>query len=549
MSTTMVLPGERARRFDVAGLFAIVLPLVALRVYCASTLAANSDETQHLHVVWAWTRGVVPYRDVFDNHAPLFDLVFAPLLAVLGERADIVAVMRLAMIPLYFAALWLTWYIGRTLWSERTGFLAAAIAATAPIFFVVSVQFRPDDLWMLLWLAAAAVAVSSMRYKMAWAGALVGAAFAVSLKSMLLLAAATLAWLALAAIDRRGTAFAISKRRLIVVALAAAIVPGAFAVGFASVGAWHALMYCLFVHNVVPGLGHWDGSALRLLFPLLGGPLAIAWTVWTKPRVTDERWRMRSQLLLSSVFYLLLLYGCWPLVTHQDLLPVIPLLAIGVAAALAPDDGHRRGWTRILLTVAVVVANALTLVTLTLPRHNELRDQENELARVLQLTRAGDTVMDAKGASVFRERASYWVLEDITEERMRDGSIADDISDRLAATGTPLAIEDRLPSRDAAFVAENYVSAGGLIRVAGKSLGMGKAGQPLAFDIGVPAQYRMIGPAQRPAGQLDGTPLEGPRRLGAGRHIFVPAADSELALVWAPALERGLDPRGFFAVR
>src|ERR1700676_214435 len=50
----------------------------------------NSDEPQHLHVVWAWANGMLPYKDVFDNHSPLFQAISAPLFALLGKRADIV---------------------------------------------------------------------------------------------------------------------------------------------------------------------------------------------------------------------------------------------------------------------------------------------------------------------------------------------------------------------------------------------------------------------------------------------------------------------------
>lgn len=32
----------------------------------------DSDEPQHLHVIWGWVHGFVQYRDLFDNHMPLF---------------------------------------------------------------------------------------------------------------------------------------------------------------------------------------------------------------------------------------------------------------------------------------------------------------------------------------------------------------------------------------------------------------------------------------------------------------------------------------------
>ena len=79
--------------------------LLALKIVFAFHLRIDSDEPQHLHTVWAWANGQLPYRDVFDNHMPLFQFLCAPLFRAWGERADIVCLMRLAMIPLYFGSL------------------------------------------------------------------------------------------------------------------------------------------------------------------------------------------------------------------------------------------------------------------------------------------------------------------------------------------------------------------------------------------------------------------------------------------------------------
>ena len=46
----------------------------------------DSDEPQHLHVIWGWVHGFVQYRDLFDNHMPLFQIVLAPVVA-LNRRA------------------------------------------------------------------------------------------------------------------------------------------------------------------------------------------------------------------------------------------------------------------------------------------------------------------------------------------------------------------------------------------------------------------------------------------------------------------------------
>ena len=534
---------------------AIVAAVVALRAYCAFTLSMNSDEPQHLHVVWAWTQGLVPYRDVFDNHAPLFQLLCAPLLAWLGERADIVALMRLAMIPLYLGALWLTWYIAKALWSTRAGVVAAVLAAFSPIFFIVSVQFRPDNLWTVLWLAAVAAGVSPKfeRHRAIVVGLLIGTAFAVSLKSVLLVISGAVAFVTLAVVQGKLRGF-LSKRfasEIAQGALAASVVPALFALYFASVGAWQQAVYCVFTHNIVPDLGHRSIADPRILLPLLGYPAVVGFLWWTLRRAPDGRlWIPRAWLLLSPMLYLMILYGGWPLVTHQDLLPAIPLLAISVASAIVPVGPDRTTRPRIALALAFAGINVVNMATAAVPTHDMLTPEQNELARVLALTRAGDPVMDAKGEAIFRRRPVYWAMEDITETRMRDGLIEDDIAERLAATSTPIVIVERLTARDGAFVRDNYVPvepADGLIRVAGQALGRVSARRAVSFDVRVPLEYAMVTPNGPASGELDGTELNGGRMLAAGRHTFFPNADGELALVWAPAMERGLDARELFS--
>ena len=73
--------------------------LLTLRLFYATNQLWDSDEPQHLHVVWAWANGLLPYKDVFDNHSPLFQFLYSPLVRLLGERADIVVPKRLAVNP------------------------------------------------------------------------------------------------------------------------------------------------------------------------------------------------------------------------------------------------------------------------------------------------------------------------------------------------------------------------------------------------------------------------------------------------------------------
>jgi len=111
---------------------ACLLALLCLRWFYVTTQPWDSDEPQHLHVVWAWANGLLPYKDIFDNHAPLFQAMSAPLFSLLGERTDIVAAMRWAMLPIGAVILLTTYCLGSGLFSPRIGFWGALLAASFP---------------------------------------------------------------------------------------------------------------------------------------------------------------------------------------------------------------------------------------------------------------------------------------------------------------------------------------------------------------------------------------------------------------------------------
>src|SRR5438270_1872160 len=74
----------RAIRVGLAVVLVVALKLLFLGY------AIDTDEPQHLHVVWGWSVDLLPYRDFFDNHAPLFHALFVPLFRLIGERPDVV---------------------------------------------------------------------------------------------------------------------------------------------------------------------------------------------------------------------------------------------------------------------------------------------------------------------------------------------------------------------------------------------------------------------------------------------------------------------------
>jgi Dolichyl-phosphate-mannose-protein mannosyltransferase len=534
------LAGVEAR--TVAAVLALQL---AARIAYALRARVGTDEPQHLHVAWAWTQGLVPYRDVFDNHAPLFHLALAPLVAALGERADLLIAMRLAMLPVAALLLWSVYRLGAALYDDRVGVWAAALVGLLPAFLFTSVEFRADDLWAALWVTAMATMFAGpFRAGRALAtGALIGAAIATSMKSCLLLTALLAAVGASIGMDRGRTIDLRDRRAWMSMGACAAAVAaliGAVLGLFAWLGALHELGHFVVVHNLAAG-GRWDHRAARIALFVIATPVSII-VGNTILRESRSRGFARCAVLLSTAFYSILLYGWWPIVTPQDALPLYPILAVFVGAALLelmPAPGGKPAAVLASLAVAQV-AFALWRCPLSV---DGTRFHVGLVADVQRLTTKSDPVMDLKGETLFRQRPFFYALEDITRQRLRDGDLQDDIAQRLIATRTYVSVVDsgRFPPHARAFLLENYVPVGHL-RVAGQFLNVDGAGRA-DFTIAVPGRYVVLAVDGPAAGSLDGNPARAAVTLAPGPHVYEgPPPTSSLALVWADAAERGFSP-------
>jgi hypothetical protein len=90
--------------FEFGATVLFFLVLIAFLIVNVLHHGFDSDEPQHLHVVWGWTHGLLQYRDTFDNHMPLFQIALAPIFALIGERATILYWMRLVLLPTFFVS-------------------------------------------------------------------------------------------------------------------------------------------------------------------------------------------------------------------------------------------------------------------------------------------------------------------------------------------------------------------------------------------------------------------------------------------------------------
>jgi hypothetical protein len=480
----------------------------------------DADEQHHLHVAWGWTAGMVQYRDYFDNHAPLFHLLIAPFVALLGERADILLWMRAPMLVVFAAIVWGTYVIAKRVYDERVAAWAAVLLVLFPPFFLKSLELRTDNLWTALWIAALVVLTAgplSARRSFLF-GLILGCAMATSLKTMLLVIALVIAG-------------AIARRRfaLVLPALAGfAIVPGALAVFFASVGAWDPLVYCTLTFNGNVALTRTNLWIGRAIFPFTFA--GVVWTAW-RFRTTAAPWRLFFAVAIG--IYTVTLAGFWVLISPRDFLPLMPLAAMFAAAALTRARNPLRAF-------AVVAAACLVSLWYYADRFENNTDWHvTMMNQALRLSHPGEMVMDLKGETIFRKRPFYYAFENITRAQIAHGMIRDTVAEDVVRTRTYVAQADgpMWPPRARAFLSENFVNLGRL-RAAGQWIH-----DDGSFTIAISGPYVVLDERGIAPGMLDGVAQHGARQLAAGTHRFERAVRGEsVCVVWAPAFARGHSP-------
>ncbi len=544
-----------------ATLFGLLIGLTVLNVLRQTV---DSDEPQHLHTIWAWTRGYVQYRDLFDNHMPLFHMLFAPIFALAGERATIVYWMRFALLPMNFVAAWCTYRIGATLFSRRAGIWAMLGVGLFSGYYRDVTVFAPSNLWLPLWLLCIVALIGgtlTVRPALV-AGVLLGFCFAVSQKSVVFLVSVAVSafgtllffgrkrisasWLGLSA---RGAAFL----------LGTILVPAIVMIFFASMGVWREFRYDVFdftslanqlyKHRIV------YNSRPLLAIVIVAMILPPIFYVGRCIRVTDDKSAAlrRVFILFVCASYFIVMQVFWLPIsrTYRPIFPLVFVLLTGALLGLPTEFAMRSTIRRIFEAVPVPAFVALAEFLFLLAGHPFLkasRNSESELLRqVLALTTTDDWVLDPKGETIFRKRTSPLIMERITSKVVQRGILIDDAPQRCLETRTCVVAAMAPRTFSAAtreFVQRNYLPVSGTLRIAGARLIASPANSShYDFNVGIPASYQIISAGAPAAGTLDGLAYNGAIFLQPGRHTFdtsLPSAN--LVCLWSRAVERHFRP-------
>ncbi len=542
------------------------LLLIFLKARYLTSLPVNPDEPQHLHLAWAWTQGLVHYRDVFDNHTPLFHMLISPLVGWLGERADILYPMRLAMVPISAASLGCIYWITARLYTHRAGVWAALFAGLCPFYLLISTEFRTDNLWALCWFGTLALLLTGRLTpsRSFVAGLMLGASFCVSLKTSLLLLS-----LILAAALVLGARILTGDRALLresgwnlLAGLGGALVIPLILTGYLALNdALDEFRYGIFEHNMIPlkSKGHFTRWNFPLLFPIV---VACGWAFYHSAPTVETGTR-RAIALMGAFFSLALLMAYWPLVTRQDFASIAPPLFISLAPLVMGIAGRlRKAGTARLRNGPRFAGASLVGAALVIPlavcgyeidrsldiwglEGNSLKAFAENLTPKLKLTGPSDYVMDAKGETIFRRRPFYHVLERVTLIRLKRGLIANTIEEDCLRTNTLMISDNRIPQEHLKWLKDSsYIRVHTDILVAGRMLPEKTDSQSRPFTLELAAEYEFVSPQGPMKGVLDGKSIEGTIYLKPGTYQFIPEEEGQgpVAVVWVKAREAGFSP-------
>jgi hypothetical protein len=149
-SAAIPQPEQRRGGKAMAWLLVLLVLLDAVLGICAERFfiqpRAFTDEVEHSHVVWCLNQGIMPYRDIHQNHAPLLWMITSPILARLPENA----LTMIALRGICLAACVGIYVVGLFVLREVMGAITGLRALTLLLLFLSVLpsfewyRYRPD---------------------------------------------------------------------------------------------------------------------------------------------------------------------------------------------------------------------------------------------------------------------------------------------------------------------------------------------------------------------------------------------------------------------
>lgn len=467
-------------------LLCLFLFAFVLRVSLTLNREIDIDEFQHLHAAWIVSHHYVLYRDVWENHTPLLYYLLTPLFRYCREGPGLVLTVRVITSVAGLAIVLLTYLLARIDHDKLTSFLAAIILSHMVIFAEKSIEVRPDQFLILLWLASLWISIrafSSRQQFGFFAGFLLGIGFLFSQKALLPFVAMSVTFLVCSYVRNSEWNFLHFLRFQSSYTLGFLIPVAALVATFYHLGTLKEMIISTILDSFTYPNTYRPFYLLELrniCFFFLASAGVIIQVLNLRGNSASVR-ANRFVLLIPGIFLLLVFLFLQTAPYPQSALLFAPLLAISGAEALRRsidgivisgrtiDERNSRVFrlnvkALLSLTAALATGVIIPCTILILRGHPFTRsnaEQFRTMEYVLNHTQSRDAVFDGESAYVFRPQAYFYgsLFHAIVWDIQR-GAIKQDVSESLTRTGCRVVIYDErvstLPQGVQLFLRANY---------------------------------------------------------------------------------------------
>jgi 4-amino-4-deoxy-L-arabinose transferase-like glycosyltransferase len=175
-----------------ATLVLLILVAFTLRLPLLNVYEINEDDFQHLHSAYSIYQGMLPYRDFFDHHTPWLHFILQWIFLIWGQDIPTIFIARKLMLVFTGGLLYVTYRLGKEIHSTDAGLIGALFLSYTQIFFVKTMDIRPDTPAVALWLLALLCVVKGIRRQRscwyAFGGLAMGSSIMFTQKSLFALA-------------------------------------------------------------------------------------------------------------------------------------------------------------------------------------------------------------------------------------------------------------------------------------------------------------------------------------------------------------------------
>ena len=372
---------------------AVIFVLLAIYLFSSQVRGLDNDEYEHMHKAWLMKEGTVSWIHPPFAHNPMLEWLIIPFMSATGESAAIIRVMRLVMLLVSFASLWVFWRIGKEVLAGETQALLALILlmGSRPWVFK-SYEIRPDNLMILFALLSFWALVRYTRDPSWWRVLLIvglaGLSFLGKQTAFVFGVPVALILAYDAVLVRKLISWKLVLAGLVVLAVLAQVEP---LKGFL---ASHAAY-------LVPSKFRFPASKF-LLKALYFNPLicALFAVQFFRPhRLSEEGRPLGKYMIAIALFALAVLFQMNRPFTQEQLLMAVfmSLLASGLCVDIAAKWSWKAGCWLVLLLVGPAVAIMPMNAT-----ERSMNEAVGITRTVLKISDRNDLVFDAYGRAIFR---------------------------------------------------------------------------------------------------------------------------------------------------